>query len=89
MEENEIMVNEVTTTEENTPVEVTEEKHSGIGFGTAMLIGGGIALAAAAGAKKLKKAWIAHKAKKKALEEFESAEEADETTEDTTVDSND
>lgn len=72
--ENEIMnyENEVMETEE---VDVAEGK-TGMCTGLAMLIGGGLALAGAAGFKKLKKVIANHKAKKAA-----EAEDAEEQTE--------
>ena len=53
---------------ENEEVTVAEGK-TGIGTGLAMLIGGGLALAGAAGVKKLKKVIANRKAKKAAAAE--------------------
>lgn len=66
MEENEIM-----TTEVMEMPEVSEEK-SGMNTGLAMLIGGVVTAAGLAGARKIRKVWIAHKAKKAALAASES-----------------
>lgn len=72
--ENEIMnYDEVMETEE---VTVAEGK-TGIGTGLAMLIGGGLALAGAAGIKKLKKV-IANRKAKKAAEAEDSEEQTEE-----------
>lgn len=57
--------NELVETENIEEAEEVNES-SGLGTGLAMLIGGGIALAVAAGGKKLKKVWDRHKAKKEA-----------------------
>lgn len=60
------MENEVVTLMPNN--EETVERNnggSGLGTGLAMLIGGGLTLAAVAGGKLVKKAWDKHKANKK------------------------
>lgn len=72
--ENEIMnYDEVIEVEE----ENVAEGKTGMATGLAMLIGGGLALAGAAGVKKLKKVIANHKAKKAA----EAEESEDETEE--------
>lgn len=74
MNENEIMVNEEVMEEP----EVIEEK-SGMNTGLAMLIGGVVTAAGIAGAKMLKKAWVAHKTKKEipSASDFEVIDDTD------------
>ena len=54
---------ELMTMEEVTEESEGTETRSGMGTGLAMLIGGGLTLAAIAGGKKLKKVWKNHKVK--------------------------
>ena len=84
MENNEIM-NEVEFEEIENEETTVAEGETGLSTGLAMLIGGGLALAGAAGIKKLKKVITNHKAKKaaeKAEAEVSKKESTEEATED-------
>ena len=79
--EHEIMNNEVEFEEiENEETYVTEGE-TGISTGLAMLIGGGLALAGAAGFKKLKKVIADRKAKKAAAAEATEGDTTGDTEE--------
>lgn len=67
--EDKIMNNEVEFEEIETEETVVADGETGISTGLAMLIGGGLALAGAAGIKKLKKVIANRKAKKAAAAE--------------------
>ena len=78
--EDKIMNNEVEFEEIENEETTAAEGESGLSTGLAMLIGGGLALAGAAGIKKLKKV-IANRKAKKAAEKAEAEESKKETTE--------
>ena len=61
---NEIMDYEENVTEQEIDMVDTEEAKSGIGIGTALLIGAGVALVTTATVKFAKNLWAKHKAKK-------------------------
>ena len=62
--ENEVMNYEETVMEPEVDMVETEDVKSGVSTGTAMLIGAGVAFAATAVVKLVKKAWAKHKANK-------------------------
>lgn len=75
MEENK---NELVAVNNEAVAEVTEA-NTGLPTGAAMIIGGGLTVAGIVAVKKLRKAWLAHKAKKYAQSTSKSeVEDADE-----------
>lgn len=69
--------------------EITEEEHSGMSTGVALLIGGGLAIGAIALGKTLKKVWDKRKLKKNVsviTEEANSSDEHSETQESSDTD---
>lgn len=85
-------MNQTMENQEIIPYEEEEEnmetnERSGIGTGLAMVIGGGLTLAAVAGAKKIKELWLKHREKKERSGEpvepveYEVVDDSDDTEE--------